>query len=154
MAETALALGIAGRWEYGGKSHVVAVRTLEMESLFEVFLERRALDAVRRHAPTMNGREYQANMDGWRQDCAIGTYSWGSVGCENARYTAAGAKYMAYLQLKVNDPTITEEFIDRVSRDATTHGPADNQSTPFKDLLDFVYGRLDPNPPPDAGKTA
>lgn len=154
MAETALALGIAGHWEYEGKSHIVAVRTLEMESLFEVFLEKRALDVVRRHAPMMNGREYQANMDGWRQDCAIGVYSWGSVGCENARYTAVGAKYMAYLQLKVNDPTVTEEFIDRVSRDESLRGSEGKQFTPFKELLDYIYGRLDPNPPPDAGKTA
>lgn len=117
MSETAQLLGLPREVAFGGRSYPLAPCTFEIEGLFELWLERQARDAIERHRPHMIPAEYACQLDGWRRDCAAHAFAFGGPLAVQALCSAPGLKYMAYLRLRKLTQDVTEELVERMSRD-------------------------------------
>jgi hypothetical protein len=123
MGEAATLLGLGGvTFDFGGRRLPVGERTLDVEALFENYLEGRALDAVRRHRGRSD-EEYKLQLAAWQEACAAGAYAWGEPACERAlAYLGSpGWRELAYLQLKAADPgapsDLLRDLIDEACKD-------------------------------------
>jgi hypothetical protein len=85
----------------------VSPRTFEMELLFQRWLEKRALEYVRRNRENMTGAEYEASLDGCRRDATSGVYAFGGRWAWEALRSFDGFVYNAFLQLKKVQPVVT-----------------------------------------------
>jgi hypothetical protein len=120
MGEAAALLGLGGvTFDFGGRRWPVGERTLDVEALFENYLEGRALDAVRRHRARLSEDEYKLQLAAWQEACAAGAYAWGEPAAERAlAYLGSpGWRELAYLQLKAADPGATRDLADEVCKD-------------------------------------
>jgi hypothetical protein len=143
--KTANRNGVASSIKWHGKDYAVAVRDLNMEGLFETFCAREALDFIRREESRLPPQLFNRMMEHWTEKAAF-VYSWGGPACETARYSERGVKYMAWLQLRKLDNTVTRSTIDEMAQDKVV----------WKHVIECVLGKLDPNSPapPTAGQSA
>jgi hypothetical protein len=120
MGEAATLLGLGGvTFDFGGRRLPVGERTLDVEALFENYLEGRALDAVKRHRGRLPEDDYKLQLAAWQEACAAGAYAWGEPACERAlAYLGSpGWRELAFLQLKAADPAADRHVVDEVCKD-------------------------------------
>lgn len=126
MSATAAILGIPVPFDFDGNTFKVQPRTLEMEGKYAVWLESRSIAFVQRNAPSqvkpgelVPGRlspgEYMAQLEGVRRDAVVGTYDFDSVYATQSRFSEAGARYLAFLQLEANG--VDQTFVDDLFED-------------------------------------
>src|SRR6266851_60324 len=102
MGEIARALGEGTTLEFKGQPYKLAPVNYEVQAQFELWLEKRAWEGIRRAAanlPPEGLAELAALRSQVSQDVAAGVYSWGSTASVNATQTAAGQKQLLYLML-------------------------------------------------------
>jgi hypothetical protein len=129
MGEAASLLGLGGvTFDFGGRRWPVHERTLDVEALFENYLEGRALDAVTRHRGRLPEDDYKLQLASWQEACAAGDYAWDREAAYRARayLGSPGWRELAFLQLKAADPAATRALVDEVCKDvAAARGLAD-----------------------------
>lgn len=155
MAPSSAALGIPVPWEFRGRTYEVHPRDLEMECRFTVWLESRALDAIRRHSPQpgqaegtgiLTYGEYLQQMEGWRQECAAGVYDYGRAVALLALSDPLGPayKHLAWLSLSRGDERITPDLVEQAWKE-----PAARDQL----LLAMARANTDPNRRTPEGQT-
>lgn len=128
MSVLAATLGLPVDFDHGGKTYKVSPVDVEIVGLFETWLEGRALAAIQRHAPdpasperASPGRllpgEWMAHQEVWQRDVACGMYEWESPAAISARYSTAGQKYLAFLQLARQSKGVTLQLVDAIWKD-------------------------------------
>jgi hypothetical protein len=135
-----------------GQAHAFSVtpRTLEMEGLLELRLERENIDFVRRHKDNYPLGEYEWALTQVRRDGAAGVFTFGGYELWRWLQSARGWQYNAFLQLSAASPSVNEGQAARIWKD-----PAARKT------LDDLIGRanaIDPNrtapAAPAPGKTS
>lgn len=104
-------------FQFEGRTYKVEARTRDTELLYQRWLEREALQAVRRHSDDMTPEERRTHAAAWQQSVATGTYKFGSAACYQAMFSADGSVRIAYLQLSQTTPDLAEATVARVYAD-------------------------------------
>ncbi len=133
MAGVADTLGVGPEFVFEGKTYRVAPRTFEHEALFEHRVKAWALDDIRR--AELTPIEYKMMMDGWRHDCASGTYTFGMPVSVAAMFSPRGQKHLVFLALNQYTPSVDMHLVDRLWAD-------DNK---WAELVDILGALNDPN---------
>lgn len=114
MGQTANLLGVGQTITFEGKEYTLSTMTFDMQAKFETWLERRAMDAVRRQKPFCDDEEYKELSCRVITDIAAGVYSFGGSKCVEAAKTLPGVKEILYLSLQKNHKNIDRETVDRM----------------------------------------
>jgi hypothetical protein len=112
MADTARAVGIGPEIEHKGTVYHFKPLTPVMIGQYEVWLERRACEAIMRQERWMPPAIYAEQMAGWRRDCAADIYAYGGDYFGKSSISLPGLRYATYLSIKAgadNSPEITEQ---------------------------------------------
>jgi hypothetical protein len=128
LSDLAATLGVPAPFEFEGKTYSVSPVNVEVAAAFEVWLEGRALDAIRRHAPNpasperlgaglLLPGEHMAAHEIWQRDVACGLYEFEGPVALSARYSLAGRKHLALLQLQFASKGVTPHLVDRIFKD-------------------------------------
>ncbi len=129
MSEMAACLGVPPLFAFEGREYKVAARDFEIEASVELLLEGRALEKVQRHREKFSPQEYQLQLDGWRRDCTVGTYSWGSPECVRWWASQKGMQEFAVLVLKRLNREVDAEVGERIWADEP---PVNDQGKPTR----------------------
>jgi hypothetical protein len=148
MSESSYLAGVAGSIPWNGREMRIAIRDIDMEGLFCTWAKEEALRNILRLEVARPGGSgfppvvIDRMLKHWT-DTAAFTFSWGSDGCEQARYSDAGVRYMAWLQMVKMDGAVTRSMVDDLAKDRKMYNV----------LVRYVVGDLDPNqlPPQPAG---
>lgn len=144
MGAVAQALGVLPEFEFEGRAYKVAERTLDVEALFELYCEDRALNKVRLHfeRKSLTPVEYEIHCRGIRGDMVSGVYSYGTADSLMVLLSPPGRKEMQFLRLADanRDKKVDRALIDRVWKD----------DAKLRELEDLMARADDPN----RGKTA
>ena len=116
------ALSVPCEFEFEGKVYRVAARNFIAEAAFRKWLETEALCGIQRHRDNYTPEEYQIQLAGFRQDCAVGVYSYPQYLHMQAMSTIEGCKYAAYLALKEHNPEVTQAVVQRIFDDDKAWG--------------------------------
>lgn len=143
MGDVSQALGAGSSIEFEGQVYQLAPLTYALQAKYETWLERRAVEAVRRQRSYLDDDEYQQKMTAVDRDIAAGIYSFGSKACQDASRSIHGLKELIRLSLAKNYPEVNHEFVDRLF------------DTKMQEAANaFMRANADPlpqAPPPDGG---
>lgn len=114
MGEVAKALGVGPELTCKGKSYRLSPLTFEMQAQFEVWLEKRAVEAAKRAARYFTPAEAKEMMAQTMRDIAAGVYSFGGKVCADAAGSLHGLKFLVYLSLLPENPDVTEALVDEL----------------------------------------
>lgn len=92
-------LGVPALFEFGGHTYKVSERTFEHECMFAQWVKVNAMQEIERVKDDMPTTLYKMQIDGWRHDCAMGLYQWGTPFVVVAAMMPAGSKYLARIAL-------------------------------------------------------
>lgn len=104
-------------FKFNAKTYRVPPRSAEVEQLFRRRLERRALEAIRRHEEVLTADERRTHAAAWQASVATGTYDVAGVLWWEALLSEDGAKEMAYLQLNEANPLMSRDVVGRIYAD-------------------------------------
>lgn len=110
-------LGVPAVFEFRGHSYKVAERTFEHECMFAQWVKVQSLHEIERVKDDMSTTLYKMQIDGWRHDCAMGLYQWGTPFVVVAAMHPAGSKYLALLALSQHQ-IVSPSLIDEIYNDA------------------------------------
>lgn len=99
MAEAAKALGLPTPFEYKGKTYLLSPATIEVMSMFEVWLEQQAWNRVERTKSRCDPETYRERHDAVTRFIMSGGLAAGSMEAAKAANTVEGQKYDLYLRL-------------------------------------------------------
>lgn len=116
MADPKL-LGMTRPFDWRGKTYQVSPRDFEMEANLRVWLEREALQAIKRHKDAMDLDDYREQLAGWRRDCAAGVYSYAATTAALSMQSIPGQKHFVWLSLVRADNSITPHLVDELYED-------------------------------------
>lgn len=115
-------LGLPRTVRFRGRDYPIQhPRTFQVEAAFVLWVEREAALAVERHREAMGAQWYSEQSAGWRRDVAGKVFAWGSEACHNARWSAAGVKELAWLQLAAAqrpETPVDRELVEAMFEDA------------------------------------
>lgn len=113
MGDTARTLGIGPVIPFEGKDYTVSPLTFREHGKFEVWLERRARDIVRRATDITPEQEIRL-LNEVTRDAVAGIYSWGGEVCAMASISLHGRKELMRLALSKQHPEVDNELVDRL----------------------------------------
>lgn len=116
MSDAAI-LGLPAEFTFENVSYKVGPRTFEVEAAFRRWLEREALHGLQRHKDDYAPDEYAMQLAGLRADCATGLYAFPSLAFMAGLASLEGAKEMAFLRLKKQNPQASRELVERLFAD-------------------------------------
>lgn len=112
--------------------------TYEIQALFERYLERRAVEAVKRARDILPPDEYDRALKNALSDVALGVYTFGTEEVGKALSTPEHVKYAFWLCVNYNHRDVSLDEIRSWAKDAET----------YRDMIAAMNAaNADPNPP-------
>lgn len=119
MSEQAALLGIPHAFEFEGRTLKVAPCDFEIEALYTVWLEYNARLKINTHSGNLGPHEYALALERWDAACASEQYAWDSLASFRSRFSAAGMKQLALLQLQkgTGERAVSMDTVERLYAD-------------------------------------
>jgi hypothetical protein len=114
MSEAAKALGMAQPIIFEGKEYPVTPFDLGMFAVVEGRLERNLWLAVSRSKGVGTPEDYRLRIDVAEEKINAGELKYGSTAAAKFAASLEGRKFLLYLQLKVQNPEVTEGLVERM----------------------------------------
>ena len=114
MGDVARALAVGPDIDFEGRTYTLSPLTYELQAKFEVWLERRAVQAVERQKPYLADDDFRERSARVFVDIAAGVYSFGSPASVQAAGTLPGLKELMRLSLSKKHPDVDAAFVDRL----------------------------------------
>lgn len=114
MGEISKALATEGSVEFQGKAWKLSAMTVGVQGEFEVWLEERAWDVLRRSRRWKTDQEDREDRAKLLEDITAGKYSFFSRACLEAQAQLSGMTQMIFLRLRAANPgddKITADFV-------------------------------------------
>lgn len=113
MGEAARALAVGIPITFEGQDYTVSPLKFTDHGKFEVWLEKRARDIVRRATDVTPEQEIKL-LNEVTRDAVGGVYSWGSPVCAVAAQSLHGRKELLRLGMVQTNPEVDHELVDRI----------------------------------------
>lgn len=124
-----------------GKTFRLSPLTLELRAQYELWMERRAIEAVRRQKRFESDEEYHQSLGAVHRDIASGVYTFGTPVWLNFVKSMSGQKYLIYLMLRLcqkdQPEQITEDLVEKYFEEFASALVPKEEEVP------------NPNPPPN-----
>ncbi len=115
MGVTSQLLAQGSTFSYKDKEYTVSPNTLQVQGLFEQYLEDQAMEKYRRLAKKMSEAEAEASLKSVIRDAAVGHYTFGSPAVGDALQSPRHLKYLFFLCLKKNHPEVSRELVEEMA---------------------------------------
>lgn len=145
MGDVNRALGGGSEIEFEGKVYTLSPWTYEVQAAYERYIEREAVNALKRMKPLLTDEDYQEQLNKIQQDITIGLYTFGSEKVARSLLAKPHLKYLYYLLLRGNHPDVQMDLVGRLidkkweeamekmaeaNADPTTEGSASSGTNP------------------------
>lgn len=115
MGQISQSLGLGSELEFEGTVYKLSPWSYKIQGEFELYLQRKAVDAVRSLRPVLSQEEYDERMDRVVRDINVGVYTFGSKEVAAAMNSLPHLKHLFLLQLKhAGQLQATSALVDKV----------------------------------------
>lgn len=119
MADVTSVQAMPTEIEHKGRKYVLSPLNLDHIAMFERWLENRAFETIRVRKGTIPEDDYKHLMASWIEHCAAGRYRWGKPTTMEASRSADGIRFLFFLMLAENNPSMTEKLAREILNDHT-----------------------------------